>query len=239
MQIIDRTFPTPGENLACDEALLELSEQGLDGEVLRFWEPKSHFVVLGYSGRTKSEVRTASCQKKGIPILRRASGGGTVLQGPGCLNFALILKMDGSEALKNISKTNLFVLERHKRAMENLMGRKIEIRGHTDLTLGTLKFSGNAQRRRKRSLLFHGSFLLKMDISLIEELLPLPERRPAYRGNRSHRDFLINLNLSSRPVKKALRTIWGAQKPLDSFPREKVGEWVREKYGSDNWNFKF
>ena len=41
MQLLDLTFPTPEENLACDEALLEMCEQGYDREILRFWEP--HF----------------------------------------------------------------------------------------------------------------------------------------------------------------------------------------------------
>src|SRR5207253_61981 len=38
MNFCDLSLPSPEENLACDEALLELAEEGRVGEVLRVWE---------------------------------------------------------------------------------------------------------------------------------------------------------------------------------------------------------
>ena len=58
----DLTLPTPQENLACDEALLDGCEAG-GPEVLRFWEPRKHFVVVGYSNRVEREVNVAACRK--------------------------------------------------------------------------------------------------------------------------------------------------------------------------------
>ena len=92
MKYLDLTLPTPKENLACDESLLEACENESGGETLRVWSPKDYFVVLGYSNRIEEEVHTAFCEKNKLPVLRRVSGGGTVLQGPGCLNYSLILK---------------------------------------------------------------------------------------------------------------------------------------------------
>jgi lipoate-protein ligase A len=84
MKWIDLSLPTPEENLACDEALLDLCEdEGREGEVLRLWETRQPFVVLGHANRTRDEVHVDACRRNGIPILRRASGGGAVLQGPG------------------------------------------------------------------------------------------------------------------------------------------------------------
>ena len=49
MTFLDLTLPTPAENLAGDEALLDwFEENGGDG-VLRFWEPANYFVVVGYA----------------------------------------------------------------------------------------------------------------------------------------------------------------------------------------------
>src|SRR2546422_3154717 len=62
MHLLDLTFPTPAENLACDEALLDLCEQGGAGEVLRFWEPREYFVVVGYANKVASEVNLAACR---------------------------------------------------------------------------------------------------------------------------------------------------------------------------------
>jgi len=106
MRYVDLTLPTPQGNLACDEALLDLCESGEEREILRFWQPTEHFVVLGYSSRISDEVNLASCDAYGIPVLRRPSGGGAVLQGPGCLSYALVLSIQEAGPLRNISGTN-------------------------------------------------------------------------------------------------------------------------------------
>ncbi len=81
MKYLDRTLGTAQENLAGDEALLDGCEEGGSDEILRFWEPRQYFVVLGYPNKVSAEVNLDSCRTLGIPVLRRCSGGGTVLQG--------------------------------------------------------------------------------------------------------------------------------------------------------------
>ena len=80
MNYCDITLPTAEENLACDEALLELCEEGLADEVLRFWEPAQYFVVLGYANKVVDEAHRELCEFNAIPILRRCTGGGAVFQ---------------------------------------------------------------------------------------------------------------------------------------------------------------
>src|ERR1700722_5119085 len=141
MKYFDFTFPTPAENLAGDEALMDLCENGLEGEILRFWEPKAPFIVLGYAHQAAREGNLEACKKEGIPVFRRCSGGGTVVQGPGCLNYSLILRMDDGP-LRSITGTNKFIIERHGAALEPLLKAGVQIQGHTDLALENLKFSG-------------------------------------------------------------------------------------------------
>src|SRR2546427_554577 len=104
------TFPTPQENLACDEALLDSCEDGLSDELLRFWEPMQHFVVVGYGNKVHTEVNVPFCRISNTPILRRCTGGGTVLQGPGVLNYSLILRIEDGGPRQNISPTHKFIL---------------------------------------------------------------------------------------------------------------------------------
>jgi lipoate-protein ligase A len=238
MKYFDFTFPTPAENLAGDEALMDLCEKGLEGEILRFWEPQTPFVVLGYANQAAREVNLEACKRDGIPVFRRCSGGGTVVQGPGCLNYSLILRMD-ADPLRSITGTNKFIMERNVAALEPLLPAGAQIQGHTDLALRNLKFSGNAQRRLRNCLIFHGTFLLNFDLSLIEKLLPMPSRQPCYRENRSHADFLTNLNLPPADVKLALRRIWNAEKALTNVPMEKIRELVAARYSRPEWNTKF
>jgi lipoate-protein ligase A len=90
MNLLDLPFATPQENLACDEALLDWSEEESGTAILRFWESPRHFVALGYTDAASSEADVEACRVLDIPVLRRCSGGGTVIQGPGCLNYALV-----------------------------------------------------------------------------------------------------------------------------------------------------
>jgi len=239
MKHCDLTLATPEENVACDEALLDMCEEVDALEVLRFWQPAQYFVVLGYADRAHSEVNLEFCRQNTIPVLRRCTGGGTVLQGPGCFNYSLVLRIEGSTPLQSITATNDYVLRRHKEALAALLRAPVEQQGHTDLAIGGLKFSGNAQRRRRNCFLFHGSFLLHLDLGLLEKALPLPARQPQYRLNRSHRDFLMNLKTPPHLLRLALQKAWVADTPLAPIPFERISSLAREKYGRDEWNLKF
>jgi lipoate-protein ligase A len=237
MNYCDITFPTPQENLACDEALLDLCDEGGAEELLRVWEPSEYFVVLGYANKVADEVYRSFCENDAIPILRRCTGGGAVLQGPGVLNYSLVLRAEG--ALHSISATNDFILKNHRTALASLLKAPVEMQGHTDLAIGGLKFCGNAQRRKRHFLLFHGSFLLHLDIGLVEKALPLPSKQPDYRFSRSHSDFLLNLRVPADLLKTALRKIWTAAGPLPQLPAAQIAFLVREKYSRPEWTFKF
>jgi lipoate-protein ligase A len=237
VRLLDLSFDSPAENLACDEALLDELEVGTGAPTLRFWESPVHFVVLGYSNRIDIETNRAECERRGIPIVRRSSGGGAVLQGPGCLNYNLTLPITDETA--SITATNRFVMGRHREAMESLIKRQVEQQGCTDLTIDGLKFSGNAQRRRSRALVFHGCFLLNLDLQLMEAVLAHPSKEPDYRNHRSHREFLMNLNLSTEAVKPSLGQIWSATELATSANRERIDTLVRERYGNRSWNEKF
>ena len=239
MELLDLTLPAPEQNLACDEAFLDLCEAGGGGELLRFWEPVQYFVVVGYGNSVATEVNVAFCQEQTIPILRRSTGGGTVLQGPGCLNYSLFLRVDGSHPVQSISATNDFVMNRHREALGRLLRAPVEKQGHTDLAIGGLKFSGNAQRRRKRFILFHGCFLLNLDLGLVEKSLRMPSRQPAYRLNRSHSDFLMNIRIPSAALKTELCRIWKAAGVFAGFPSPQIDLLVRDKYSRGEWNLKF
>lgn len=239
MQSIDITFKTPEENLACDEALLETSESGLSGPMIRFWESAVYFVVLGYSRKITSDTTLDVCSQNNIPILRRISGGGTVLQGPGCFNYSLILPLDHSGKNLSITQCNRLVMETHRNLMSKLLSRKIKIQGDTDLTDQGQKFSGNSQRRGKKYFLFHGTLLYGFDLSMIEKVLPQPDRQPDYRNNRPHHEFIINVPVAPNALKNSLTKAWGATLPLKNLPLKQIEKLSREKYSSHKWIHRF
>ena len=238
MTLLDLSLPSPAENLALDEVMLDLAETGQGGETLLFWEPSQVFVVMGYANKVAAEVNIAACEKHGIPVFRRCSGGGTVVQMPGGLNYSLILGIHEQGPTRNITTANQYIMEKNRAAIQKLLpDSAITIRGHTDLCLGDVKFAGNSQRRRKHFLLFHGTLLLDCDLNLISELLPMPSLQPDYRVSRSHRDFVTNLHLPASDVKNALAEEWNASKKLGNPPLKEITQLASEKYSTREWNF--
>ena len=235
MKFINVTFPAPEQNLACDEALLDYCEEVSDEEILRIWEPREDFVVLGYSKSIEADVYLNNCLADQVPVLRRYSGGGTVLQSPGVLNFALILRIPESGPLSTIRGTNVSILERQRRALQSFAGGVIEHQGATDLSIDGLKFSGNAQRRRSRCLLFHGAILYSMNIARVERYLRIPTQQPPYRENRAHREFLVNLTATPSAIVRALQEEWGASEEFDHLPTQGIEQIVRERYSQARW----
>ncbi len=210
MQFLDYTCPTPAENLALDEALLDHAEHHDGPEVLRVWESARPFLVLGLSCKVAEDVHVEACLRDGLPVLRRRSGGGTVLQGPGSLSYALVLRVSRDPDLASIGGTNRWVLERVRQALLPLTGG-IEMRGISDLAIAGRKISGNAQRRKREWILFHGTLLHAFDVEQVERYQRLPPRRPEYRGERAHRDFLRTLTASPFDIRSALRRAFDAQ----------------------------
>jgi lipoate-protein ligase A len=158
-----------------------------------------------------------------------------VLQGPGCLNYALALRLESHPPLRSVAQTNAFVMRRHQTALSQLLGRRVAVEGYTDLTLAGRKFSGNSQRRRRHALLFHGTFLLHFDLARIGLVLHLPARQPAYRCGRSHAEFLTNLELPAAAVKETLQRLWETRGAPEAFPAARVAELAEAKYRRPAW----
>src|SRR5205809_872372 len=138
MLLLDLTLPTLAENLALDEALLLEAEAGRGGPVLRVWEWPDYAVVLGAGGKLNEDVDEARCTADGVPILRRSSGGGTVLLGKGCLCYSLVLPYARSPALREIPFSYTYILNIIADALRDLL-TGIAHAGTSDLAAGKVK----------------------------------------------------------------------------------------------------
>lgn len=236
MRLLDLTLPDPADNLALDEALLVAAEEGfVEGEVLRLWELPAPAVVVGAGGSVAIDVNAAACDADGVPVLRRSSGGGTVVLGPGCLCFSLVLAYDRAPGLNEIPASNRYVLARVRNALASVVPCST-VEGTSDLAANGWKFSGNAQQRKRRHFLHHGTLLCGFDIDLIPKYLNAPERQPDYRRDRPHAEFVTNLPTTVAEAKRLLAAEWRAEGEYDPLPRDAVRSLVAEKYGRDDWN---
>ncbi|MEE2615937.1 MAG: lipoate--protein ligase family protein [Verrucomicrobiota bacterium] len=238
MKTLDQSYSEPAMNLACDEILLNEVDSEDREATLRFWEPQSPFVVMGYGNNINRECLIESCNQNKIEILRRFSGGGAVLQASGCLNYSLILPISINDGTSNIGSTNCHIMKTHQRAFSEALNDKVTIEGHTDLALKGLKFSGNAQKRTRNALVFHGTFLLNLDLKLLDQSLQMPSAAPSYRKSRSHDKFCKNIPLTVESVKNLIEQAWqtkGASKPVDI---EKIHKLTQVKYTQKEWIYR-
>ena len=238
MLLIDLTLPSPEENLALDEALLDEAEYGhAPQEKLRLWEPELPLVVVGRSSHVAAEVREERCRELHVPILRRSSGGAAIVTGPGCLMYGVVLSLQLRPALRAIDLAHRFVLEAIAAALRQ-QGIPAEQRGTSDLTLDDRKFSGNSLRVRREHLLYHGTLLYDFPLELIAACLGTPPRQPDYRGGRSHEAFVANLPLTSAELRRAVIGAWSIDAEEEAWPRKRVASLVAEKYSRPEWNFR-
>jgi len=236
MQILDHLCPTPQENVALDEALLLEAEASPEGcEVLRLWEPEAPMVVVGRASRVAEEVDLEACRERSIPVLRRESGGATILAAPGCLMYAVVLSYDKRPALRGLDELHRFVLGRLHAAVARIVP-DVECRGICDLALGGRKVSGNSVRCRRDHALYHGTLLHDASIELIAACLKMPSRQPDYRAGRDHARFLTNLPADPSALRRALVAAWSADEPRTAWPESRTRRLVEEKYSQAEWS---
>ena len=235
MRLLDFSFRSPAKNLALDEVLLDNAG---DGEVLRLWESPTPFVVLGVSQVLRVHVIESACIRDRVPILRRCSAGGCVLQAPGCLNFTLVLQHTGKPEIRTVRDSYCFILGKLAEALQR-RGVHASHKGVSDLAVGGRKISGNAQKRRRDVVLHHGTLLYGLDPELMERYLRDPADRPQYRGDRSHRGFVASITLTRDQLKEAIIEAFGADRSNSRLrPGELrlVSQLVTEKYALEVWS---
>jgi lipoate-protein ligase A len=227
-------------NLALDEAILEAAHDGaLAGPVVRTWMAAEPTVVLGSSSRAEDEVDLDACGAVGARLVRRPSGGLTVLLGPGCLMWSVVAPHPaGAPAIEAVHAAMLEPLAAALRAA----GRPVARRGTSDLALvdGDVprKVSGNALRVRRTAVLYHGTLLDAFDLDAVSRLLRHPPREPGYRAGRPHAAFLANLGLGRTALAGVVREAFAAVAPASDWPRERAAALVAERYARSEWTHR-
>jgi len=260
MLLLDLTLPDAAMNVALDEALLEEAESSAaPREVLRLWEPAEPLVVVGRSSRPEVETDLAACAQRGVPVIRRTSGGLAIVTGPGCLMYSLILSVEQRPHLKGIDQIHCHVLGQMVESLAAIAPGAVRC-GTSDLAhdlnapgmiasraacdvpqyrqRALRKFSGNSLRVKRRHVLYHGTLLYDFDLSLVEQLLRHPPREPGYRAGRRHGEFVANLPATREQLRAAILAAWRPVGPRTDWPEEQTRKLVAEKYAQAAWNIE-
>ena len=236
MSWFDLTLPSLAENLALDDVLLAEVDADSSRGWLRFWELDEYGVVLGRSNRAEVEANLEACRRENVPVVRRSSGGGAVVIGPGCLAYSLVLPLTDEHRTLGVSSLTKRLMERIAHGIQAVLPGAIAC-GTSDLAADGRKFSGNAQRWLSRAFLHHGTILYDFDLPRIGRYLRTPSRQPDYRDSRDHTAFVRNVAARRATLIELLAIAWHAapgECSASAVPR--AGQLVQEKYSSADWS---
>ena len=126
-------------------------------------------------------------------------------------------------------------MERNRHLLQELLDQPVTVEGHTDLALLGRKCSGNAQRRKRHHLLFHGTLLHDFPLSLIPSFLRFPSAQPGYRHSRDHLAFVRNVPVTPQSLCASWIRGWGAEPAQSPFPMERTQAALSARYGNPEW----
>ncbi|MFP3040378.1 lipoate--protein ligase family protein [Treponema primitia] len=234
-------------NMGLDEALLESAARG-GTPCLRLygWTPPA--VSIGYFQGLCEELDLEACNKNGVDVVRRISGGGAVFH-QAELTYSIIMPVTHPLAQQDFSD---FYIRFCGGIIEGLklLGLDAFFAPINDVLVGGRKISGNAQTRRMGCILQHGTVLLDNDVDLMFRLLRVPAEKLKGKliddvKNRVTSLRAEGLNSSFDEAAASLaegfrRTLNLALSPETPSAAEetRAKELASEKFGSEEWLFK-
>lgn len=167
---------------------LQLEEKLLRGDE-RNWcilnQGTSPAIVMGLSTDPASVICRQTYEQRQIPLIRRYSGGGTVVVDEKTMFMTWILNhaaLPVDPFPKSVMRWSAWVLEKM------LSPLPIQL-NESDYAIGNQKCGGNAQYFTKSRFAHHTSFLWDYSSEHMKYLC-MPPKMPTYRAKRPHAEFL-------------------------------------------------
>ena len=173
MRLLNFASEDAATNMAIDEAILRGVQEATSPPTLRLygWQPPA--ISLGYFQGLHIEVDTEACQKQGVDIVRRITGGGAVLHEDE-VTYSIIapeswFSSDITEAYRDICGLVIQPLID--------LGLPARFAPINDILVDQQKISGNAQTRKRGVLLQHGTILCSVDVDKMFSLLKVDDTK--------------------------------------------------------------
>ncbi len=241
-------------NMAIDEAVMQARIRNEVQNTLRFYQWKPAAVSIGKFQSLVDEVQLENCDKLGVDVVRRITGGGTVYHSDHDeITYSVVANkrsLDTSDILDIYSHI-------YSGLVETL--RLLDVKADFDqgnektcpnLTVKNRKISGSAQSHKNGVVLQHGTLLLAVDLERMFALLKAP-------WSKAHAEILdiaknritsiskeLGRTVAIEEVHKALvqgfETALGIrlkQQELTRKEQEQACKLYNQKYSRSEWNF--
>ena len=182
-----RTFINESTDPFYNQAFEEfVFENFAEDDVFYLWQNRPAIVVGCYQNICR-EVNVHALHRRGVPVVRRMSGGGTIYTDLGGWQFTFIQHRDAGEIQFHEYIAPVIDALRE-------MGVNASFNGRNDLTIDGRKFSGNAQYRLGDSIVHHGSLLFDTDIEQMVASTTVDDYKILSKSIKSVRDRVTNIS---------------------------------------------
>lgn len=236
MQFLAFSSTDPAFNLALEECLLQWLPADHPGLFLLWQNAPS--VIVGRHQVTLDEIDSDFVRRRGLPVVRRMTGGGAVYHDLGNLNFSF---MENAHGRKTVDFARY--LRPVCTALAGL-GVQASLTGRNDLEAGGRKISGSAQSLRQGRILHHGTLLVSLDFGELVQALHVDPDKIRSKGVASVRSRVANISefwapgSSMESLRAALlRHCADGEGKLEPEVLRAAEELAERKYRSWDWNY--
>ena len=216
MQFLSLSSTDPAFNLALEECLLQWLPADHPGLFLLWQNAPS--VIVGRHQVTLDEIDSDFVRRRGLPVVRRMTGGGAVYHDLGNLNFSF---MENAHGRKTVDFARYL---RPVCAALAELGVQASLTGRNDLEAGGRKISGSAQSLRQGRILHHGTLLVSLDFGELVQALHVDPDKIRSKGIASVRSRVANIS-----------EFWAPGSSMESL--RAAEELAERKYRSWDWNY--
>lgn len=172
------------DQLQFEECFLRTNE----GDLCIINEGSSPAIVMGISGKPKEVINFDKFSQTPLPIIKRYSGGGTVVVDKNTLFISFICNKTLVNFVPYPEPLMRWTEKIYKNAWSML---DFELK-ENDYVIGQKKIGGNAQYLTKSRFVHHSTFLWDYQSKFMNLLLH-PQKTPSYRSGRCHETFVTKL----------------------------------------------
>lgn len=248
-RLLDLEYSDAPSNLAFEEALVREVGNGKSPPTLRLWRnPKA--AVIGENQSAEHELQLDTCRELGVEIVRRFTGGGAVYHDPGNLNYSICTPKLSHSSLELQNLIFRQALECAAACLLNLGLVSTVVPVNTIMVRGR-KISGGAGAIRWGAILYHGSILTNTDLEMVWRILRRQQMTGLTKFVQSTCAPVTSLerelggSISIDRVKRSLRDAFVKTFKARLVPGPATGQeldavlgLVKEKYGTEEWNFR-
>ncbi|MAG22176.1 MAG: lipoate--protein ligase [Candidatus Diapherotrites archaeon] len=246
-RLLETGFQDGYTNMAIDEAVVNLHKKG-DKPTIRFYGWKPHAVSIGYFQGIEEEVDLAKAKELDTDVVRRITGGGAVFHERE-LTYSFVCTEESNLVSKKILDSYKMICGGIVKGLDELEV-KASFVPLNDIIVNDRKISGNAQTRRERKVLQHGTLLLGLSVDKMFSLLKVPDEKMKGKIIESVKQRVTSLEQEtgreysfkdvSEAMQKGFEKEFGVELVEGELNEEEkaLAEELREKFSSKEWNFK-